>query len=131
MADDRLPALEEIRERAGRASRGSWAVQARSARDVPRLVAALDAVLKLHQPRQLYDMAESFKGEPLCAHGPDYDGDRHFEGDDGIWYCRDKPTVKVCGTCTDDGDPDLFSKWECPTVEAITRELTGEEHGNG
>ena len=94
--------------------------------DVTRLLAALDEVLKLHRPRQLYGMMESFSGGHLCAHGPDYDGDAHFEGDDGVWYCRDHPTVMVCDSCADPAYGDLYAEWPCATYAAITRALTGE-----
>ena len=95
--------------------------------DVPRLLAALDEVLKLHRPRQLYGMVESFSGGRLCAHGPDYDGDAHFEGDDGVWYCRDHPTVMVCDSCADPAYGDMYAEWPCATYAAITRALTGED----
>lgn len=107
------------------------AIKAREqARDVPVLVAAVEAVLEHHKPRQLYGMTVSFKGEPLCGHGSDYDGDAHFEADDGIWYCRDKPTVKVCITCADGPDGDSWAEWPCPEYQAITRELTGKGAGD-
>jgi hypothetical protein len=102
----------------------SFIVAARS--DVPRLLKALEAALSFHQPRQLYGMVEDFKGNVICGHGQDYDGDLHFEGDDGLWYCKDKPTVTVCATCCDGPSGDLMAEWECPTYKAILAALTGE-----
>ena len=94
----------------------------------PRLLEAVRKALDHHRPRQLYDLVTGYHGKHLCGHDPDYDGDRHFEGDDGLWYCRDKPTVTVCATCIDGGDPDLFTQWPCPTYRDIARELLGEDH---
>jgi hypothetical protein len=98
---------------------------------VPRLLTALDEALKLHQPRQLHDMVESYDGRHLCAHSPDYDGDRHYEGDDGLWYCKDRPTVMVCTSCSDGADGDLWAAWPCPTYGAVSRAVLGEDGSDG
>jgi len=90
-----------------------------------RLLGVVDAVLEYHRPRQLYGLAVSMHGKSLCGHGEDYDGDAHFEGDDGLWYCRDKPAMKVCTTCSDGPDGDLWAEWPCPTFSDITRKLLG------
>ena len=99
---------------------------------MPALLAVAEAVLRLHQPKPLYGLA--FGGlnndQPLCSHDPDTDHDAHFEGDDGHWYCRDKITAQVCRSCADEDDADLWAEWPCPTVQAITRELTGKENGD-
>ena len=95
---------------------------------------AMDAVLaalKHHRPSQLYSTVENYKGEVVCGHGEDYDGDLHFEGDDGLWYCKDHPTVTVCKTCCDGPSGDLMAEWPCPTYAAILAALTGEGDGGG
>jgi hypothetical protein len=135
-ADPLAAAMEEIRDRdrrvwEGRGNVGGLLAIGEAKDDVPRLLAAVEAVLGHHKPRQLYGMVESFKGDPLCAHGPDYDGDAHFLADDGIWYCRDKPTVKVCASCADGPDGDMWAEWPCTTFKDITRALLGEEKASG
>jgi hypothetical protein len=97
---------------------------------VPRLLDAVETTLGHHQPVQLYGTVEDYRGAVICGHDGDYDGDLHFEGDDGLWYCKDKPTVTVCSTCTDDSDSDLRAEWECPTYRDIRAALLGE-NGNG
>lgn len=136
--DDKVTAaLEEIRQRSERPLGpsamalpiSSPAVRGllESAGDVPRLLAAVDAALKHHQPRQLYQMLTGAPAAPACEHGEDYDGDAHFEADDSYWYCRDKPTIKVCISCTDESDGDLWAEWPCPTYSDISAALLGEE----
>jgi hypothetical protein len=95
-----------------------------------KALAAVDKVLALHRPRQLYGLAETMHGRQLCAHDPDYDGDAHFEGDDGLWYCKDKPTVKVCASCADGTDGDSWAEWPCATYSAVLAGLTGEAVGD-
>jgi hypothetical protein len=139
MPDDLAATLAGIRERADHADRvlkfgGSFTeAAARSQADVPILLAALEAVLKLHAPKPLYGLA--FGGlnsdKPLCAHDPDSDPDAHFEGDDGLWYCRDKTAGQACVSCADEDAADLWAEWPCPTYLAITRELLGEKAENG
>jgi len=81
--------LEETRERYAKAAPGiasNPVVYIDSADDVPRLLAALDAVLKLHT--------------------------------EAVIECKPRP-FHYCSRCS--GHP----AWPCPTVQAITRELTG------
>jgi hypothetical protein len=105
--DDPLSsALEEISERAEvpfdwRTGPNEGLARA-IAGDVRRLRAALDAVLKLHQRSTLSASRGEHKG-------------RHF--------CR------ACSTSVDDFT--AYTDWPCPEVQAITRELTGEEKTNG
>jgi hypothetical protein len=90
---------------------------------------AAEAALKFHLPVQLHGMAEDFKGNVTCGHGPDYDGDEHYEGDDGLWYCKGKPTVVICSTCLGDGgDGAIFP---CDEYKAILAALTGKEAPGG
>jgi len=134
-ADDPVSAvLAEIRDRneawIKKARFTEWTVSRQGEGDIRRLLAALDAVLKRHRPVQLYGMAEDFSGRPACAHGPDYDGDAHYEGDDGIWYCMGEPTVVVCGSCADQSDSDAWV-WPCPTYEDIAGALAGKGNDGG
>jgi hypothetical protein len=92
--------------------------------DVRRLLKALEAALKSHRPVQLYGLVMCLNGSPGCAHGPDYDGDAHFEDDDGSWRCRDKPTAVICTAClNEDGEGVIFP---CGEYEAILAALTGK-----
>lgn len=135
MPDGLAAALAEIRERWSKVEyvglkpevvpepghQPSWLA------DVPRLLAALDEVLKLHQPKPIYGLAFTSDDKPLCGHPVDSDPDAHFEGDDGYWYCRDKVTGHSCRTCADEDAADLWAEWPCATFEAISRALLGEE----
>lgn len=130
MADDTLSAaLAEIRDRNEERIRFHRYTEYTVAHDVAegdvrRLLAALDAVLAMHRPVRTYGEVNPNPGQ-WCAHGPDYDGDRHFEAGDGIWYCKDDPAVTVCSTCTSlDIQGSVF--WPCEEYEAITSALTGE-----
>jgi hypothetical protein len=99
--------------------------------DVPRLLKALEAALGFHQPVQLHGMAFSpSRGTPRCGHGPDYDGDAHYEGDDGLWYCESLPGPVACSGCP--GSPDgEYADWPCPEYEEILAALTGKETSGG
>ena len=119
MADDPIAAaLDRIRHRA----RNSGDLS-----DVTVLLAAVEGVLKHHQPEQLYGMVEDYKGNVVCPHGPDYDGDLHYEDDGGFWYCKALPTVVVCSVCADGTASDLREQWPCPTYAGIASALTGTE----
>jgi hypothetical protein len=132
-AADPLKVLEEIRRRT------KWITSAtetalpgmnatESARDVPRLLAIPEALLKLHRPVPNYGLAFSPSiGTPLCGHDPDTDHDSHFEGDDGEWYCRDKITGQRCSSCADEDNADLWAEWPCATYTVIAAALSGEE----
>jgi hypothetical protein len=107
-----------------------WTVEQQEEGDIRRMRASLDSALTHHQPVQLYKWIEGRKGT-ACGHGADYDGDAHFEDSDGLWRCKDKAEVVVCGTCTDENDDSLRAEWPCPTYAAITRELTGKGNDGG
>ena len=79
--------LEEIRKRYE-----AWG----DASDVPRLLTALDAVLKLHQRSILPASRGEHKGQHFC---------------------------RACSTSVDDFT--VYVDWPCPEVQAI-RALTGE-----
>jgi hypothetical protein len=127
-ADDTpTAALAEIRERGYRRDvRVAEAARLSdsAAVDVPRLLAALDAVLKLHERVPIYGYADGYAGG-TCPHGPDYDGDAHFESDDAEWLCTSLPEGATCDVCRGiDGDN---TDWPCPTYEAIALALAGKE----
>lgn len=92
--------------------------------DVPRLVAALEAALRLHRHQLVYDLAADKEMPGGCPHGPDYAGEAHFEDEDGEWACASLPVGAVCAACIDEGG--MREGWPCPTVQVITRELDRE-----
>jgi hypothetical protein len=95
--------------------------------DVPRLLAAVEAALEHHQPVQLHGTVKDCQGYTACGHDEDYDGDLHYEGDDGVWYCKDHPTVTVCSGCI--GEAGASVLWQCPEYRDILAALTGEGEG--
>jgi hypothetical protein len=95
--------------------------------DAERLLAVVDAVLELHRPEQLYEWVRRAGGKFPCGHDLDRDWPQHFEGADGMTYCRDKPTVVVCAVCADGPANDLMAEWPCKTYLAISTELLGED----
>jgi hypothetical protein len=132
MPDDASAALARLREEAAAIASGLVpSLDARQAFAAGALhsctlkaFAAVDAALNYHRPVQLYGVTECFNGSPGCDHGPDYDGDVHFEGDDGLWRCRDKPTVVICPAClNEDAEGVIFP---CDEYNAILAALTGE-----
>jgi hypothetical protein len=87
-----------------------------------RMATALAKTLAHHQPEQLHGLVEDYYGKVACPHGAEYDGDQHYEADDG-WHCKALPTVIVCATCTDPEDDTLLSAWPCQTWAVIAGEL--------
>jgi hypothetical protein len=138
MPDDNLAAaLDEIRERDRmiwsdkdtRVSSSATADAARSA--VPRLLAALGEVLKLHEAVPIYEIALHEGGTPradgtmLCGHPVDaIDEGRHAVADDGPLICLDKLVYTACDDCRDEDGERV--EWPCPTVQAINKALLGE-----
>jgi hypothetical protein len=144
MPDDPLSALEEIRERSERPLGpsamalpiSSPAVRGllESAGDVPRLLAVVDAVLKLHRQHRLYDE---------CGHEHSEDEVRAgLAADAGEFLaCEDGFERKVCRhCCANDGNGQIEDCavthladecWPCSTVQAITRELTTDAISGG
>jgi hypothetical protein len=96
------------------------------ARDVPQLVAAVEAVLLLHRPVPVHELAVDRHGKPRCGHDPD----DHYE-DDGMWYCKSRSHGDRCATCTDTEDVDLWAEWPCPTYRAIAGSLAREAVAGG
>jgi hypothetical protein len=131
MTDDTLTAaLDEIRERRALIDDPdvAFAVAAKrmaaTMRDFPRLLAALDEVLKLHTRRDQPVITTA-----LCVK---HSGVRV----QGILVAERRVAVRACPDCTvtekyvcihcrhecpDDDD------WPCPTYEAISRALMGED----
>ena len=122
MTDKLTAALDEIRER--RLSLADWGVPAKAQErrqlahdDVPRLLAALDAVLGKHKPGRIV-----VRGGALCAA---HENHRYFSitaaEARAVDECPDCPatTFRVCDYR---GDP-----WPCPEYSAISAALLGEE----
>ena len=82
---------------------------------LPQALAALQAVLDLHQPRTVYEPAGDWDGDgkydPYCVHG-DYEDHPDHLMIDGWWMCRHNPR------CSEEVDGDSYP-WPCPTIEAI------------
>jgi hypothetical protein len=95
---------------------GKWPCEAH------RAASALEAALESHHPEQLHALVEDYHGKVVCPHGGEYDGDLHYEADDG-WHCREMPTVVVCSSCCDPDDDTLRAPWPCRTRADIAREL--------
>jgi hypothetical protein len=133
VADDPLSAaLAEIRKRrevtfadpAGK-GRPDLILAIKVARDdAPRLLSAIDAALKHHQPEPLYGNAAT-EGEPgACPHDPD--SPLHFDAADGSgdWLCEGRPEGVVC-SCTESSDGEQVP-WPCDEVADILAALTGK-----
>jgi hypothetical protein len=120
VADDPRAVLAEMAERERLVAMG----HVRDPQDVPRLLAAVGAALEHHQPVQLHGMVTNYSGVPVCGHGQDYDGDQHFEADDGLWYCKSVSTVVICSGCLGDGGDGVI--FPCGEYEAILAALTGK-----
>ena len=116
-------------ERTGGGSEYAW--MARSLLDVPRLLAAVEAALKLHVPQRLYAlsvMARDQQEPPRvwCGHTLDEtDNDRHSIADDDSIICLDKHEATVCAECWEEGGDEQV-EWPCPTYRDITAELLKE-----
>ena len=128
MTDDKITAaLAPVRERMAACDDGFFTDQVaciRSAGDVPRLLAAVEAALSYHQRVPLYGNA-STDGEPgNCPHDPD-DG-LHFEYVDepGEWLCQGSPEGAVCASCTVDAAGER-APWPCDEYAALLGALTG------
>lgn len=112
-----LPSRPQVFRASMRSADAAFIAAART--DLPRLVAALRAVLEVHRGAQ-------YLGEPGdagCPHDDDYDGDRHFESADGDWLCEDTAAGdSYCLGCPRDEWSDPIA-CPCPTVTAITEAL--------
>lgn len=122
MADDLSAALAEIRERRAIATMAAPLAFKASAGDVPRLLAAVEAVLKLHArqetPMRSYDLdLRCPVHREMIAPRPSFT------------EIRDCPdcTYRERHPCTHCREDD----WPCPTVQAVTAPLTGEGKAGG
>ncbi|GAA1450404.1 hypothetical protein ACFP47_10260 [Nesterenkonia lacusekhoensis] len=98
----------------------------RSQADVPRLVAAVEAVLKEHRKVPLYGHEDD------CTNTDEEHREEHIQSDDdaGEFYCHELVEDWTCGECADMQDAASLAgppEWPCPTVRALTNELTGED----
>lgn len=103
--------------------------------DVPRLLEAVEAVLAIHRPQEVYAlsvMASDTRNPPRvwCGHGyEETENDRHQMTDDDSIICLDKHEGAVCAECWEEGGEQV--EWPCPTYRAITAALTGEASTDG
>lgn len=124
---------ENVRNCLPEAPDAMWrSIHKRSAADVPRLLAALDAVLTLHREFRIYDE---------CGHAhteADLDAGAAIQTADMV-TCQDGYAYSICADCCRDGwgqaeecasEHDHGQCWPCLTHAAITRELLGEENGD-
>lgn len=88
--------------------------------DVPAMLAALRAVLDLHQPMTMYEH------EDCCENDTDdHREERHAEdvNHGGEFFCMDLPTgIVLCAECSRDLDFD-GRDYPCPTVRVINAAL--------
>lgn len=116
--------LDEIRERVAKVERyrnvrhEDIISKMESSRDVPRLLAAVEAVLALH--------VRSAKPAKYYEHCPDHAFDpetRSFGSFDDVVNCPDCTFTEhyLCAHCSCPND-----EWECPTYQAITAALVAE-----
>jgi hypothetical protein len=123
-ADPLAAALEEVRERNEQLrSRygyvGGLLVLAKAEQDVPRLLAAVEAVLAPHQPGRIVVFGS------LCSR---HEAHRYFS-----ITAVEAASVRDCPECTATVYPSCtgcgpqVSAERCPIRHAITRALTGEE----
>jgi hypothetical protein len=124
--------LAQVREREQAATPGPWrcrpdvaereedAAFITAARaDVPRLLAAIEAVLEHHQRVPLYGNAATDDEPGNCPHDPD--SPLHFEDPGSTeWLCRGWPEGAVCSSCAEDGER---ATWPCPQYAAILAAL--------
>lgn len=130
-ADDLAAKLAEIQARDERVWHGRGNVDGLLAiteakDDVPRLLAAVDAVLKLHRPYPLYGVLDSMAEDASCTCGHDPEARCHFESDDGEWLCRCKLERTACETCFSEDELGERLDWPCPEYQAITTALSGD-----
>ena len=97
--------------------------------DVPRLLAAIDAVLALHQPFRIYDECDHDHTEEDIAEG------RAVETGEFV-SCHDEYLYSICTACCRDAqgfqteecaDAHFHDKTHCKTAVAISRALLGED----
>lgn len=125
---DLTAALDEIRERYRHGDPdGFGAVLARThgaPQDVPRLLAAVDAVLARHVPKTI-------TVRHLCGSAHSLTGPQGRAFFDAVDTCPDcvKEDQTVCAAC-DPVCPD-DNQWPCADVAAITRALLGEDGTDG
>lgn len=121
VSDDKLTAaLAEFRERQEKRVDFSRHIEATFVReaaetDVRRLLAVLDAVLKLHHPEGWIEW------EHACVAHADARNHMQMPPED----CPDCRFIEGTG-CGAEACLGGGAAWPCPTVQAITRELTGE-----
>lgn len=100
-----------------------WRFIAHARTDVPRLVAAIEAVLKMHRQVPLYGHEDD------CTNTDEEHREEHFQSD-GEFCCHELIEGWTCAECADVQDVASLAgppEWPCPTVRALTDKLTGED----
>jgi hypothetical protein len=99
--------------------------------DTPRLVAAVERVLKHHRKTTIYETsvyAHDQADVPRVHCGHTYEeteNGRHVMADDDSIICLDKPVADVCDSCRDEcGESE---DWPCAEYRAITAALAGTQ----
>lgn len=156
MADDPSAILAGIREHNERVialcGMAPAVVRQLAEHDVPRLLAAVEAALKPHEPINLYRSAEGCGHEPPVAtngresaadYAPwdEWNGNHPHgttaDGGSGDRICLLTDIGTACPACSalvygTWGDDDGFvSAYDCIVRPAVTRELTGKGDGDG
>ena len=86
--------------------------------EVERLSAQVEAVRALHRPDHYFGEP----GDADCPHDADYEGPRHFEGEDDMWLCEDTASEEsYCAGCPTDWDGEREG-YPCPTIRALDGE---------
>ena len=102
-------------ERCAQAADAEFIADSRTA--LPKALAALEAVLALHQPVKIYAQAD----ECECGN----EDHAIIESEQGDDLCWDTPTGEQrCGECLDEDSE--YIDYPCPTVAAITKALGAE-----
>lgn len=145
-------ALDQIKVRAEKASEGPWVADgsligspydavglafgikrrndlsfiAHARTDVPRLVEAVEAVMKEHRPVfAVFNWRDGLRYEEPCEECHGAKGEHPC----GCWS-SDEPDYR-CYACETAVDAKTYAiaKWPCPTVRTLTDKLTGEDDG--
>ncbi len=95
--------------------------------DVPRLLATVEAVLKLHRKAPLY------AHEDCCTNTDEEHREEHHLAIDGEYWCEAMIEDWTCAECRniqEAGSPAETPEWPCDTVRALTEALEGDGDGD-
>lgn len=141
--DPLVAELDPIRQRHAKTQDGfssNAVAYIESQADVPRLLSAVDAVLKLHTCVPWYAAADGYAHPEPPEDSDEHDDwyDDHRMGTTGIEICMQEQVDSYCPECTrlqygtldPEGDGDFVSA-PCVTRSAILAGLTGEGKADG